>query len=48
MVLVWPKALDDCNGALRRMNKTDRAYGGALGSRGLTQLRLGAFGARGF
>jgi tetratricopeptide (TPR) repeat protein len=37
------KALDDCNSGLRRMNKTDRAYGGALISRGLVQLRLGAF-----
>jgi tetratricopeptide (TPR) repeat protein len=37
------KALDDCNAGLRRMNKTDRAYGGALVSRGLVQLRLGAF-----
>jgi tetratricopeptide (TPR) repeat protein len=36
------KALDDCNGALRRFDKKDSEYAKVLDSRGLVQLRLGA------
>lgn len=38
-----PKALDDCNSALRRIDKTDIIRARALDARGLVRLRLGDY-----